>query len=186
MLGEIPWNRVPRRLLARHIQKEDVMPTVSPQILPILMLFASNVFMTFAWYGHLKFKAYPLPLVIMASWGIAFFRILAGGAGQPLGQRGVFGSPTQDHAGGDHAGRVRLLLGAVLEGAAGLESRAGLFPDRCRRVFDLPQMGVISTQSVFKRNMPSDLIRGYRFARKKRVKRESAALPGDVGMAKAN
>jgi uncharacterized protein (DUF486 family) len=49
------------------------MPTISPQLLPVLMLFASNVFMTFAWYGHLKFKASPLPLVIMASWGIAFF-----------------------------------------------------------------------------------------------------------------
>ena len=49
------------------------MPTISPQLLPILMLFASNVFMTFAWYGHLKFKQSPLPLVIMVSWGIAFF-----------------------------------------------------------------------------------------------------------------
>ena len=33
----------------------------------------SNVFMTFAWYGHLKFKETPLLTVIMASWGIAFF-----------------------------------------------------------------------------------------------------------------
>ena len=49
------------------------MPTVSPQILPIVMLFASNVFMTFAWYGHLKFKQSSLVLVILASWGIAFF-----------------------------------------------------------------------------------------------------------------
>ena len=49
------------------------MPTVSPTLLPVLMLFASNVFMTFAWYGHLKFKAPALPLVIMTSWGIAFF-----------------------------------------------------------------------------------------------------------------
>src|SRR5260370_34232786 len=73
MLCENGWNRVPRRLLARHIQKEDMMPTVSPQILPILMLFESNVFMTFAWYGHLKFKAHPLPLVIMVSCAIAFF-----------------------------------------------------------------------------------------------------------------
>ena len=48
------------------------MPTVSPALLPILMLFASNVFMTFAWYGHLKFKQSPLPMVEMASWGIAF------------------------------------------------------------------------------------------------------------------
>ena len=50
------------------------MPTfVSPYLLPILMLLASNVFMTFAWYGHLKFKDHTLPLVIMVSWGIAFF-----------------------------------------------------------------------------------------------------------------
>ena len=49
------------------------MPTVSPAILPILMLFASNVFMTFAWYGHLKFKGSWLPLVVLVSWGIAFF-----------------------------------------------------------------------------------------------------------------
>ena len=40
---------------------------------PILLLVASNVFMTFAWYGHLKFTDRPLWLVILASWGIAFF-----------------------------------------------------------------------------------------------------------------
>jgi uncharacterized protein (DUF486 family) len=39
----------------------------------ILLLLASNVFMTFAWYGHLKFKGSPLWLVVMASWGIALF-----------------------------------------------------------------------------------------------------------------
>ena len=49
------------------------MPTISSSLLPVLMLFASNVFMTFAWYGHLKFKGHSLPLVIIASWGIAFF-----------------------------------------------------------------------------------------------------------------
>lgn len=42
-------------------------------LLPILLLIASNVFMTFAWYGHLKFTDRPLWLVILASWGIAFF-----------------------------------------------------------------------------------------------------------------
>lgn len=41
--------------------------------LPIVLLVASNVFMTFAWYGHLKFKSAPLWLVVLASWGIAFF-----------------------------------------------------------------------------------------------------------------
>ena len=40
---------------------------------PILLLTLSNVFMTFAWYGHLKFKHKALWLVILASWGIAFF-----------------------------------------------------------------------------------------------------------------
>ncbi|PSC02861.1 hypothetical protein SLNSH_21950 [Alsobacter soli] len=40
---------------------------------PIVMLVASNVFMTFAWYGHLKFPAVSLPLVVVLSWGIAFF-----------------------------------------------------------------------------------------------------------------
>ncbi len=42
-------------------------------IWPIVMLLASNVFMTFAWYGHLKHKSSALTLAIVASWGIAFF-----------------------------------------------------------------------------------------------------------------
>ena len=41
--------------------------------LPFVLLTCSNIFMTFAWYGHLKFKDRPLWVVIMASWGIAFF-----------------------------------------------------------------------------------------------------------------
>jgi uncharacterized protein (DUF486 family) len=40
---------------------------------PILLLIASNVFMTFAWYGHLKYKMVALWIVILVSWGIAFF-----------------------------------------------------------------------------------------------------------------
>ena len=38
----------------------------------ILLLLASNVFMTVAWYGHLKFRGKPLVAVILVSWGIAF------------------------------------------------------------------------------------------------------------------
>jgi hypothetical protein len=41
--------------------------------LPLVLLTCSNVFMTVAWYGHLKFKNKPLLLVIVVSWGIAFF-----------------------------------------------------------------------------------------------------------------
>lgn len=47
---------------------------MSPErLLPILLLLGSNIFMTFAWYGHLKYKTTPIFWVILASWGIAFF-----------------------------------------------------------------------------------------------------------------
>lgn len=45
-------------------------------VVTIGLLILSNVFMTFAWYGHLKYKAAPLMLVILVSWGIAFFEYL--------------------------------------------------------------------------------------------------------------
>ena len=43
------------------------------QFYPIVLLVVSNIFMTFAWYGHLKYKSAALWTVILASWGIAFF-----------------------------------------------------------------------------------------------------------------
>ena len=46
---------------------------MSPLIAPIVMLVLSNVFMTTAWYGHLKFTSTPLWIAVMVSWGIAFF-----------------------------------------------------------------------------------------------------------------
>lgn len=39
----------------------------------IILLFASNIFMTIAWYGHLKQEGWPLWKAILVSWGIAFF-----------------------------------------------------------------------------------------------------------------
>jgi uncharacterized protein len=59
--------------VSAEIFERIFMPAISPSVLPVLMLFASNVFMTFAWYGHLRFKEVSLPLVIVVSWGIAFF-----------------------------------------------------------------------------------------------------------------
>jgi uncharacterized protein (DUF486 family) len=44
----------------------------SPRLLPIVLLVGSNLFMTFAWYWHLRFKEVPLAGVIMASWLVAF------------------------------------------------------------------------------------------------------------------
>jgi uncharacterized protein (DUF486 family) len=48
------------------------MPQSFAAILPIVLLSISNIFMTFAWYGHLKFKDQPLWIVVFVSWGIAF------------------------------------------------------------------------------------------------------------------
>lgn len=42
-------------------------------MLTILMLTVANIFMTFAWYGHLKYRESPIILAILVSWGIAFF-----------------------------------------------------------------------------------------------------------------
>ena len=49
---------------------------VSSRWLPILLLVFSNIFMTFAWYGHLRHKEIPLWKVILGSWGIAFFEYM--------------------------------------------------------------------------------------------------------------
>lgn len=46
--------------------------SVWPYVTPVVLLFCSNLFMTIAWYGHLKYKAVPLVIVILVSWGIAF------------------------------------------------------------------------------------------------------------------
>ena len=49
------------------------MPNLPIPVVTIGLLIASNVFMTFAWYGHLKYKSTALMTVVLVSWGIAFF-----------------------------------------------------------------------------------------------------------------
>ena len=49
------------------------MSGLPPRFAPILLLMGSNLFMTVAWYGHLRFKDRPLWVVVLVSWGIAFF-----------------------------------------------------------------------------------------------------------------
>ncbi len=48
------------------------MPGLSPYLLPIALLVGSNVFMTTAWYWHLRYKEVPLFSVILISWALAF------------------------------------------------------------------------------------------------------------------
>ena len=52
------------------------MPQLSTPVITIGLLLMSNVFMTFAWYGHLKYKSTALITVILVSWGIAFFEYM--------------------------------------------------------------------------------------------------------------
>jgi uncharacterized protein len=60
----------------------------------ILLLTLSNVFMTFAWYGHLKFKEWKpmqyvgIPGVILISWGIAFFEYMLQVPDNRMGNKG--------------------------------------------------------------------------------------------------
>ncbi|MBC7168063.1 DMT family protein [Phenylobacterium sp.] len=49
------------------------MPSTLALAAPVLLLVLSNIFMTFAWYGHLKVEHRPLWIVVLVSWGIAFF-----------------------------------------------------------------------------------------------------------------
>jgi uncharacterized protein (DUF486 family) len=48
------------------------MPVLTPYLLPIALLVGSNVFMTTAWYWHLRYKEVPLFSVILISWSLAF------------------------------------------------------------------------------------------------------------------
>jgi uncharacterized protein (DUF486 family) len=50
------------------------MPTAA--LTTALLLVLSNVFMTAAWYGHLRFRALSLPVAVIAAWSIAFFEYL--------------------------------------------------------------------------------------------------------------
>ena len=50
----------------------SIAPGALPHILPIILLVCSNLFMTLAWYGHLKYKSVALVTVVLVSWGIAF------------------------------------------------------------------------------------------------------------------
>lgn len=49
------------------------MPLLSPYLTPVVLLIGSNIFMTTAWYWHLRYKEVPIFYVILISWGLAFF-----------------------------------------------------------------------------------------------------------------
>ena len=92
--------------------------------LTIILLTISNIFMTFAWYGHLRFKSSPLWIVILASWGIAFvvycFQVPANRIGAWASFRRLSSKVIQES---DHARRLRGLLCGLPAREPALEPR---------------------------------------------------------------
>src|SRR4029078_13726546 len=95
-------------------------------MITIALLLVSNIFMTLAWYGHLKFPHLPMVAAILIGWGIALVEYAVAGPANRIGFRHWFhsgpGQPhrlrprlhrrsAQDHAGGGDAGRVRAVRG---------------------------------------------------------------------------
>lgn len=54
----------------------DILKNLPVPLVTIVLLICSNIFMTFAWYGHLRYKGLAIFIVILSSWGLAFFEYL--------------------------------------------------------------------------------------------------------------
>ena len=103
----------------------------NPLLLTSLLLIASNVFMTFAWYGHLKNLAQaPRYVAALVSWGIAQFEYLLQVPANRIGYTALSLGQLKILQGSDYFVGVRPFRRAVYEPAA----QAGL--PVCRRVFD--------------------------------------------------
>ena len=63
------------------------MASLWPWVAPVMLLGLSNVFMTVAWYGHLKFPHATLWVVVLASWGIALFEYMLAVPANRIGHR---------------------------------------------------------------------------------------------------
>ena len=64
-------------------------PALWPYVLPVLLLICSNIFMTLAWYGDLKYKTSPLMVVILVSWAIAFVEYCFAVPANRVGRRSI-------------------------------------------------------------------------------------------------
>jgi len=76
----------------------------------IVLLTISNIFMTFAWYGHLKYRSEALWKVILASWGIAFFEYCFQVPANRIGSLRIQHRAAQDYSGSHHPRGLRDLL----------------------------------------------------------------------------
>jgi uncharacterized protein len=87
----------------------------------IALLTISNIFMTFACYGHLKYREVPLYKVIVVSWLIAFFEYCFQVPANRIGSYEFTAAQLKDDSGSDYSHRLRRFLGSVSEAAAALE-----------------------------------------------------------------
>jgi hypothetical protein len=102
----------------------------------ILLLTISNIFMTIAWYGHLKYKDSPLWIAILVSWGLPSSSTVSKYRPTDWALL-VFGCATEDDPGSDHAGPVLRFLDVLSQRAAEVELLGWVCLDGRRRVRDL-------------------------------------------------
>jgi hypothetical protein len=100
----------------------------------VALLTISNIFMTIAWYGHLKYKASPLWIVILVSWGICLCRVLFPGAGESHRPLPIQRCLIENRPGSDYPGRVLHLLSGLSEGKVEMELFGWFCLDDRRRV----------------------------------------------------
>ena len=116
------------------------MPFLSPYLTPIVLLIGSNVFMTAAWYWHLRYKEVPITYVILISWGLAFVEYCLAVPANRYGSAVYNPAQLKTIQGGDHLRSVRRVL--LLVFAATDHSQPGLrLRIDCRR-------GILRLQNV--------------------------------------
>ena len=106
----------------------------------VILLTISNIFMTFAWYGHLKYRDKPLAVVILASWGIAFFEYCFQVPANRIGYGEFNGAQLKTIQDGHHTFGLCCFFCSISERAVPLELRGRLRNDCRRCVRHLPQM----------------------------------------------
>ena len=104
-----------------------------PQLAPIILLACSNVFMTIAWYGHLKFKSVPLVTVVLVSWAIAFVEYCFAVPANRIGSAIYSPAELKTCPGGHYLHRVRRVHRDLFQRTAEPYAERGLHPDRTRR-----------------------------------------------------
>lgn len=110
-----------------------------PVLTTIGLLILSNVFMTFAWYGHLKnLSNRAWYIAAAASWGVAFFEYMLQVPGQPDRSHDAFARTAQDHAGSHRTFGLRAVFDLLHEGDAVVELSLCGDLHRGRRLLHFP------------------------------------------------